>query len=133
MECIKLVLQAGFIEDENQNMVCMGYEDGDKDYFKDWNKNARRICAAWTACEGLEVELLEGLPLNFKEHALQCAELREENARLLAAVQEMEKMMPVLEYLTISRLWETAKTGTDADLSNYRQTLEIALAKRSKP
>ena len=89
--------------------------------------NARRLVAAWNACDGLETELLETLPLNFKAHALQCADLRAQNAALLAAVKEMHLMLPVLEYLQISRLWETANEGEIASLVNYRATLEKAL------
>ena len=59
--------------------------------------------------------------------------LREENTRLLAAVAEMQKMLPVLKYLQISKLWDVALTNQTASFEAYRLALETALAKRSEP
>ena len=99
---------------------------------KDPNAVARRIVASWNACEGLETELLETLPLNFKAHALQCAGLREENASLRAAVAEMQRMLLPLERLEtgLSETFKAVFIGTGLEsLDHYRQTLETALAK----
>ncbi len=97
----------------------------------DHNAAARRIVAAWNACEGLETELLETLPLNFKAHAMQCAAMREENATLRAAVLEMERMLPVLEFLSgHEKGWSMALHNNGVlSLNTYRQTLLAALAK----
>lgn len=59
--------------------------------------------------------------------------LREENQRLRAAVAEMEKMLPVLEWLEGSIALDHAMEGEAASVDNYRQTLNIALAKRKQP
>ena len=62
--------------------------------------------------------------------------LREENTRLLAAVQEMQKMLPVLDKIENydQILWEYATRGTGiATLNAYRIALETALAKRNEP
>lgn len=93
MEHIKLTFVE---EDENTHPHCFIGENRDDGFliqcFEGYRKDSdftRRLCAAWNACEGLETELLEGLPLNFKAHALQCAELREENARLRQQILEL--------------------------------------------
>ena len=62
--------------------------------------------------------------------------LREENTRLLAAVQEMQKMLPVLDKIENydQIFWEYATRGTGiATLNAYRLALETALAKRNEP
>lgn len=62
--------------------------------------------------------------------------LREENARLLAAVVEMKKMLPVLVFIDnlCHDKWQEATRGTGiATLNAYRLALETALAKRSEP
>lgn len=108
---------------------------------------ARRLCAAWNACEGIPTGDLEaGAKKDHSYWRMQSVRnaidrniaieerdaLREQNARYLAAVQEMEKMLPVLEYLSQGIAWKHAIEGEDVDLNAYRLTLETALAKRSK-
>jgi len=65
------------------------------------------------------------------------AALREQNARLLAAVREMERMLPVLERLEESYptlLKEACGEFVEVPSAfNYRLALETALAKRSNP
>jgi len=80
---------SGCFLENGSGFFTIGFDNDEQE-----NDFARRVCATWNACEGLETELLEGLPLNFKAHALQCADLREENTRLRAAVAEMENMPP---------------------------------------
>lgn len=90
----------------------------------------RRIVATWNACEGLETELLETLPLNFKAHALQYADLRTQNAALLAAVKEMKLILPVVERLEkeLPQTWDVVTQGTGiATLNGYRDKLGKAL------
>jgi len=62
--------------------------------------------------------------------------LREENARYLAAVKEMERMLPSLRMLErdYPGAWIDITSGTGiATLNAYRQALKTALANRSKP
>ena len=49
----------------------------------------RRINACLNACEGIETGILEALPLNFKQHAIEFSRLQHENARLLDALKEI--------------------------------------------
>jgi len=57
--------------------------------------------------------------------------LQEQNARLLAAVQEMERMLPVLEqtFTSSDEIWDHDL----APLNAYRLALQMALANRSNP
>jgi len=59
----------------------------------DVNKaNARRIVACVNACEGIETSWLEKHKLQFTGHAIdEIQKLRAENARILAALKEIEK------------------------------------------
>ena len=72
-----------------------------------------------------------GLVLDYSES------LREENYRLRAAVAEMARMLPVLERLDESYptlLKEACGNAVELpSVLDYRQTLEIALAKRNEP
>lgn len=52
-------------------------------------ETARRIVAAANACEGIETGILEALPMNFKEHALELDKLKTQNARLLKALKRI--------------------------------------------
>lgn len=95
---------------------------------------ARRIVASWNYCHGVPTAELEskGADAGFWGRACSNLETKNEklqaqNADLLAAVKEMERMLPVVEYLQISRLWETANEGENASLENYRSTLKKAL------
>lgn len=137
MEYLKLTFVD---EDENTHAHC--FIDGNRDdgfliqSFEGYRKSndfTRRLCAAWNACEGLETELLEGLPLNFREHALQCSALREENARLRAAVAEMEGMLPVLEEIESTQPGFWALRMGESTTNAYRLAIETALANRSNP
>jgi len=123
---------SGCFLENGSGFFTIGFDNDEQE-----NDFARRVCATWNACEGLETELLEGLPLNFKAHALQCADLREENTRLRAAVAEMEKMLPVLERLDESYptlLKEACGNAIELpSILDYRQAIEIALAKRNEP
>lgn len=60
--------------------------------------------------------------------------LREENAALRAAVKEMQRYLPVLEFVENDGIeWDFATAGTGiATLNAYRQTLETALAKMNE-
>ena len=55
----------------------------------DYEEDARRIVACVNACEGIETEVLEALPLNFKQHAIEFEILKAQNARLLEALKEL--------------------------------------------
>ena len=95
---------------------------------------AKRVVAAWNYCHGVPTAELEskGAEAGFWGRACSRLETKNEkltaqNAALLAAVEEMRRMLPVVEYLQISRLWETANQGENASLVNYRNTLEKAL------
>lgn len=60
--------------------------------------------------------------------------LREENATLRAAVAEMQRMLPVLEFLSgHEKGWAMALEGNGVlNIDAYRQTLETALAQIEK-
>lgn len=141
----KLVLMPLHIEDEDGDMVCIGYEEGDKNCFKDWGINSRRMVAAWNYCEGLPIETLEsgyfkteleckgcdgpcGRCQEFKIDALEA-----ENAALRAAVKEMQLMLPAIdkaEDMGNGGVWATLTAGTVIATPNaYRYALENALAK----
>jgi len=103
--------------------------------------NARRLVAAWNFCLGIPTEEVEKASVNsdiWKRAWMadrQNVALREQNARLLAAVCEMEKMLPVLERVERMEsgfIWDKA-VESDTDLNTYRQALQTALAKRSNP
>ena len=130
------------IEDEDGNIVCIGYEEGDKNCFKDWGINSRRIVAALNYCAGVPTSELEanGATAGFWGRA--CSRLKgkndkleAENAALRAAVAEMQLMLPVIEKIesghTTAWAWATSGTGI-ATANAYRQTLETALAQNEK-
>lgn len=49
--------------------------------------NAKRIVACVNACEGIDTEILESLPLGFKEHANENEQLKAINAQMLEALK----------------------------------------------
>lgn len=66
------------------------FANGGEDIICIANKaNALRIVACVNACEGIETEILEALPLNFKQHAIEFEILKAQNARLLEALKEL--------------------------------------------
>jgi len=103
----------------------------------------KRIKAALSFCEGTPTDELEsnGETAGFWGRA--CAllnsrndKLQEENARLLAAVREMERVSGVLYWIESERpqWWAEATDGSGiATLNAYRQALQMALANRSNP
>lgn len=108
-------------------------------------ENARRIVAAWNYCAGVPTSELEanGATAGFWGRA--CArlkgkndKLKAENAALRAAVAEMQRMLPVIEYFENGdplendgdMTWADAVLGTGITTANaYRQALETALEK----
>ena len=69
----------------NSPIVCMLSLDAKT--LTEMKANARRIVACVNACEGIDTEVLEALPLNFKQHAIEFEILKAQNARLLEALK----------------------------------------------
>jgi len=104
----------------------------------------RLRAAEWLNTQGYDIELeRDGFwmeELRFTEHKtkdvvdlmlMYSETLREQNARYLAAVREMEKMLPVLEqtFTSSDEIWDHDL----APLNAYRLALQAALANRSNP
>lgn len=98
---------------------------------------AKRVVAAWNYCHGVPTAELEskGADAGFWGRACSVLETKNEkleaqNAALLAAVKEMERMLLPLERLEegLPQTWEAVNIGTGiATLNGYRDTLEKAL------
>jgi len=114
----------------------------------DWVSDGfgERAVACLNACEGIPTGDLEAGakkdPSYWRMQSVRNAidrniaqeerdKLQEENARYLAAVREMEKMLPVLEqtFTSSDEIWDHDL----APLNAYRLALQAALANRSNP
>ena len=125
--------QYAFFGDDDKPSNWFNFIDGNDEHLSE--EYARRLCAAWNDCAGIPTKELENGFIakafkNYKELANKTEAVLSENAALRAAVAEMARMLPVLEYFSgDDRVWDDAIKGESADLNAYRQTLENALAK----
>jgi hypothetical protein len=112
--------------EKNGKVVCQLHDGGFNYDLQE--ANARRIVAAVNYCAGVPTHELEsqGADAGFWGRACSRIErknkrLEDENARLRAAVTEMERMLPVLEYFVgDGRLWDDATIGTGiANINAY--------------
>jgi len=96
-----------------------------------------RLCATGGSSWSLRVPPDVGDPdMVFTEVCRRLENAEEQNARLLAAVREMERVSGVLYWIESERpqWWAEATDGSGiATLNAYRQALQTALANRSKP
>lgn len=71
---------------------------------------------------------IDDLDAVFGEVCMRLENLQAENTRLRAAVAEMERMLPALEYVqTLGAIWKAVKNKTGLENINaYRKALETA-------
>lgn len=121
---------AGFLED-GSGFFANGFDTEEKEI-----EATRRIVAAWNYCHGVPTAELEsnGADAGFWGRACSRLETKNEkleaqNAALLAAVKEMERMLPVLNRVECRpNTWDSVTSNTGIETINgYRATLEKAL------